>query len=58
MKSENFEEYIDSFIEFYKEMRLCGYTTNDLRKLVVRNLQNIKRKYLKEKNAQNDTSKN
>ena len=50
MKQEQLEDYIDSFIEFYKNVKLNGWDLEYIRKLVVRNMQDIKRKYLKEKN--------
>ena len=50
MKQEQLEDYIDSFIEFYKNVKLNGWNLEYIRKLVVRNMQDIKRKYLKEKN--------
>ena len=53
MKNKNFEEYLDEYIKFYKEIRLNGYTVEEFRKLIVRNLQNIKRKYLKEQAISN-----
>lgn len=50
MKQEQLEDYIDSFIEFYKNVKLNGWDLEYMRKLVIRNMQDIKRKYLKEKN--------
>lgn len=55
MGKETFEEYIDEYINFYKTMRLNGYDIESLRKLMVRNLQNIKRKYLKSRWESNTT---
>ncbi len=50
MKHEQLEDYIDKFIEFYKNVKLNGWDLEYMRKLVIRNMQDIKRKYLKEKN--------
>lgn len=50
MKQEQLEDYIDKFIEFYKNVKLNGWDLEYMRKLVIRNMQDIKRKYLKEKN--------
>ena len=50
MKHEQLEDYIDKFIEFYKNVKLNGWDLEYMRKLVIRNMQDTKRKYLKEKN--------
>ena len=49
MKEKTFENYIDEQINFYKTVKLNGWDTEYMRKLFIRNLHDIKRKYLKEK---------
>lgn len=47
MKAKNFEEYCNEFIKFYKELKTCGWTKEQLQNQIVRNLHNIKNAGLK-----------
>ena len=49
MKKEvNMIEYIDGYIKFYKTAKTCGWDLEYMRKLIVKNLHNIKRKCIKD----------
>lgn len=58
MKPKTFEEYLSEYIDFYKTVKVNGWDIEYMRKLIVRNLQAIKNKYLKEQKLKSLEEKN
>lgn len=54
MKEVNMIEYINSYIEFYKTVKTCGWDFEYMRKLIVKDLRHIKRKCIKDLEAIRD----